>query len=296
MIKIFNNINIVKKFKLQKNERVDESLKIHLNSIKDIKKVFENGYFLGLYEVKKNDFNTSFLNNVFCNGIEYENKYKVHNYRSLYNFFNIYESYDSFEDSLSSLINNNIGGYILIRVNDQCLGKKEPFIPIYMKKEEKIYLLSQYIYGYVPVTDNHRFGNFIMSSNLLFDYCLENKNLLYEALVEFKLQQKGDKSYHNDKSLEELYQIIVDAYVTTIDHFNKKQADRALSLLLENKVGLFAGDKIKSLLKKYVLYADIKKILATGLNCDESVSLDDLYKMFTLKYSLGEYSKQIIKK
>lgn len=295
MIKIFNN-KIVKKFKLQKNKKIDESLKIHLKSVENIKKTFENNCIVGFYAIEKCDVDSSFFYDVFCNGIEYENKYKVHNYRSLYNLFNIYENYLDFKDSLPSLVNNNVNGYIIIRVNDQCLGKKEPFIPIYMKKNGKIYLLGQYIYGYVPVTSDGKFGNLILSSSLSLDYCLNNKNLLYEALVEFKLQQKGDKSYHNDKSLEELYQIIVDAYVATLNHFNKKQADYALKLLLENKIGFFYGEKNKDLLKKYVLFADIKKILATGLNCEESISLDELYTMFTSKYSLGEYSKQIIKK
>jgi len=60
MIKIFNN-KIVKKFKLQKNKKIDESLKIHLKSVENIKKTFENNCIVGFYAIEKCDVDSSFF-------------------------------------------------------------------------------------------------------------------------------------------------------------------------------------------------------------------------------------------
>ena len=298
MIKLFSSVNEVKNFKIQKKEKRDEFETIHFDSLNNIKDIIDNNnYILCLYEIGKVDVESSFLSEIFKNGINYVNKYNLYNYRSIYNLCKVYEDYTDFKDDIPSLVNNpNTYGYLIILMNEHSLGIEETFIPIYKKRNDNIILLGQYIYGYLPINSKGFFDSVITNNNYTDNYCKENKNLLYEARAEFKIQNQHLSNYHNNKSSEELYNIIVNAYIETLNNFHKKQADYALSLLLEDKVGLFSGEKNKSLLKQYVIYADIKKILATNLNCDENISLEELCEIFSNKYSTDKYVKKMVKK
>lgn len=162
-------------------------------------------------------------------------------------------------------------GCIIVKIPKSYLGKADGEIkPIYYKEDFITKLLPEFIYGYVPLYKKGKLGEIKRNPKYRDIHNLENTNLMYDDGAKSKARKQGIELENNDISINDKYEIIKKAYQDTLLKYDKNQAKHALlNLINDNGVEYFSGKENRDLLKKYVIYADILKILSM---CDLTLS------------------------
>ncbi len=172
-------------------------------------------------------------------------------------------------------------GCIIIKIPKSYLGKKDGDLkPIYYNDNGQIKLLPEFIYGYVKVDSEGKISNIIHNPNYSDIHDLDNTNLLYDSSALDKAKRQGINLENNDISLNDKYLIIKKAYQDTLIKNGDKQAQAALNVLINNNdVKYFTGKENKALLKKYIIYGQILKILEFGMD-NPSNNKNDIINSF----------------
>ena len=174
-------------------------------------------------------------------------------------------------------------GCIIVKIPKSYLGEKEGDIqPIYYKKDGIVHLLPEFIYGYIPVSDNGVLKEIIRNPRYKDVHTLESNNLLYEDTVLVRAQQKGINLETKLCPIDVCYNILFKAYKETLEKYGKAQADGALKkLIYENDVQSFTGIENRSSLKKFVCYGDIFKIMCFGIDNINQKDIDSIINSFS---------------
>ena len=158
----------------------------------EISDLFEYGYVLGIYRTKIKDNND--IENIFNKGIKinYESTSDILSLENIAAFFTSKIHYFGILKTTPDY-NDSTGAFILKIPNAYLEKTSEHCKPIYRKDDYDIRLLSEFIYGYVPVSPSYRIEEIINNYNYGYDYECDS-SLLYEGdsiKEKIKLKLKG---------------------------------------------------------------------------------------------------------
>ena len=179
-------------------------------------------------------------------------------------------------------------GCIIVKIPKSYLGRKEgPVLPIFYREDGvQIRLMPEFIYGYIPV-DNHRATTIIRNPNYKDKHSTVNERSVYDDSVVYK---NPNLPTVNSISLIDKYNILFKAYVDTLKKYGDRQATAALMNLINcNNYSYFTGKENRLALSRHVIFSDIKKILAYGLNA-EANDISELFRLFHMSAN-GELAK-----
>lgn len=151
-------------------------------------------------------------------------------------------------------------GYIIVKIPKSYIGKANGEVkPIFHRRNDKYYLLNEFIYGYVDVKNNNTIK---INPNYTDNHNIDNNNLQCDSRINHLKKLKNKEIEEINLSLYDKYCILEKCYIETMDLFGEDIAYEALiQLILHNKIDGFATTKTKEDLKKNVLYGDIIEIL-----------------------------------
>ena len=180
-------------------------------------------------------------------------------------------------------------GCIIVKIPKSYIGEGNGEIkPIYYKKNGVTYLLPEFIYGYIPVSNDGVLKEIIRNPRYKDIHNLDNSNLLYETNAIEKSKQSGFNLETKKCSIDFCYNILVKAYKETLEKYGKFQADGALKkLIYENDVQSFTGIENRSSLKKFVCYGDILKIMCFGIDNINQKDIDSIIDSFSNSVNIG---------
>lgn len=191
----------------------------------------------------------------------------------------------------------NSQGCILVKIPKSYLGKKEGEVkPIYYNDGSLMRLLPEYIYGYIPVSDN-RVGDIVHNKNYKDIHNYNNEGLVYDDSAYYKLKRQGIDLYkESNLSLSEKYNILEKAYKDTFNKYGRYQAEQALLRFINNyDVKCFTNKNNRECLKKYISRDEIMKVLLYGA-CDiKNNDINAIIKAFQNNITNSNDNKNTLK-
>ena len=179
-------------------------------------------------------------------------------------------------------------GCVIVKIPRSYIGRKEgPVLPIFYREDDnQIRLMPEFIYGYIPVK-NHEATTIIRNPNYKDKHSTVNERSVYDDSVVYK---NPNLPTVNSISLIDKYNILFKAYVDTLKKYGDRQATAALMNLINcNNYSYFTGKENRLALSRHVIFSDIKKILAYGLNA-EANDISELFRLFHMSAN-GELAK-----
>lgn len=151
-------------------------------------------------------------------------------------------------------------GFVIVKIPKSYIGKVNGKVkPIFYKRNDKYYLLNEFIYGYVNVEDDNVIK---FNPNYTNKHIIDNANLVYDSRAVHLKKHKNEEIIKNNLSLYDKYCILENCYIETMDLFGEDIAYEALlQLIMDNKIDSFATSPNKEDLKKYIKYDDIIEIM-----------------------------------
>ena len=146
--------------------------------VEEIYELFEYGYMLGIYRSNINEAN---LENIFSSGMPI-NFNDTDDTLSLEKKAFFYTSKIHYFGMLKMTPNYNFSGAFILKIPTSYLKKNVDEIkPIYRKDNNEIKLLSEFIYGYVPVSKDYKIKEIIYNHNYSDFHEYNDEDLLYDG-------------------------------------------------------------------------------------------------------------------
>lgn len=232
---------------------------------KEIETLYQNkDYLIGIKYIKAN---TKILNNIFKKGLRTRNKINIQSI--IKEISNPLEMNISLKKTSSY---KNKTGCLILKIPKSYLGRKEgEILPIYTKNKNSYYILTEYIYGYIPV-DKYIIKEIIQNPNYKEKHTPTEDKLYYE--INALIKEKENLIELKETIEEYQYQILYKSYKDTYKKYGHEQAKYALlNFINNNTINNFTGINNRVNLKTYINNQNITKILSNHYQKEDNKNI-----------------------